>query len=153
MDPYFRPILISSALVVILNTILIIPIPGAPFFSYLMGGVLAVLFFKNEMNAKDEDYEIKVFDVSVLGVSVGVLVGAILTFIMTLKLRNPEIRQSILDTINEAMRMRSDAGFQALDDLGPLFYVITAVITILLCSTVSFFGSLATLPFINKPRK
>lgn len=153
MDPYFRPILISSVLVVILNTILVVPIQGAPFFSYLLGGVLAVLFFKNEMKSKDENYEIKVFDVSVLGISVGVLVGAILTLIMNLKLRNPELRQAILDTINEAMKMRSQAGFEALDELGPLFYIITAIITILLCSTVSFFGSLATLPFINKAKK
>ena len=150
MDPYFRPILLSSLIVIVLNTVLIIPIPGAPLFSYFAGGVIAVLFFKNEMQLKAKNYMVKVFDVSVLGLSVGVLVGAILTLIMTFKLRDPEVKQAIMDTINEAMRMRSEAGFEVLDDLGPLFYMVTAIITMIMCALVSYFGALSSLPFINK---
>ena len=153
MDPYFRPILLSSLIVIVLNTILIIPISGAPIFSYFAGGVIAVLFFKNEMKLKDEYYVVKVFDVSVLGISVGVLVGAILTLIMTFKLRDPEVKQAIMDTINEAMRMRSEAGFEVLDNLGPLFYIVTAIITMVMCALVSYFGALASLPFINPKQK
>lgn len=150
MDPYFRPILFSTLIVVILNTLLIIPVPLSPLLTYISGGVMSVIFFKNEMKLKNQNYEIKVFDVSVLGLSVGVLVGAVLTLIMTFKLRDPEVKQTIIDTMNEAMRMRSESGFEMLDDLGPLFYLITAIITMTMCALVSYFGSLATLPFINK---
>ena len=150
MDPYFRPILFSTLIVVILNTLLIIPVPLSPLLTYISGGVMSVIFFRNEMKLKYPNYEIKVFDVSVLGLSVGVLVGAILTLIMTFKLRDPEVKQTIIDTMNEAMRMRSESGFEVLDDLGPLFYLVTAIITMTMCALVSYFGSLATLPFINK---
>ena len=69
MDPYFRPILLSTLIVTVLNTVLIIPIAGAPLISYFLGGCLSVFFFKNELRLKNEYYEVKVFDVSVLGVS------------------------------------------------------------------------------------
>lgn len=153
MDPYFRPILLSTLIVTVFNTVLIIPMAGAPLVSYFTGGFLSVLFFKNEMKLKKENYEIKVSDVSVLGIATGALVGSILTLIMTFRLKDPELRQAIIDTINEAMRMRSDAGFEALDDLGPMFYLVTGLVTIFICSLISFFGSLATLPFINKAQK
>lgn len=153
MDPYFRPILLSTLIVVVLNTVLIIPIAGSPLFTYFTGGVLSVLFFKNEMNLKNEHYLIKVFDVSVLGLSVGVSVGGILTLIMTFKLKDPEVKQAIIDTINDAMKMRSEAGFEVLDNLGPMFYIVTAIITMFMCGLVCYFGALATLPFINKTQK
>lgn len=105
------------------------------------------------MKLKNENYQVRVFDVSVLGLSVGVLVGAILTLIMTFRLKDPEVKQAIIDNLNEAMKMRSEAGFEILDDLGPMFYVVTALITMFVCALVSYFGSLATLPFVNPKQK
>jgi len=151
MDAYFRPTLISALIVIILNTILIIPVFGAPLMTYFLGGVLAVLFYRNDTKALNK--EIKASDVSILGMASGILVGSILTLIITFKLRNPEMKQLIIDTINQKMQMQSQNGFALLNDLGPVFYLITAIMIIFVCSLVSLFGALSTLPFISKGKK
>ena len=63
------------------------------------------------------------------------------------------MQRYIIDTINEAMKMRSEMEFEVLDSISPAFYVITAMMTVLICSAISLFGSLATMPFVNKAKK
>lgn len=151
MDPYFRPILISTALVVLLNTVFILPIQGAPLFTYFIGGLVAVLLFKKEL--KDQFQEIKAGDATILGLGTGIVVGAILTLIVAIKLQDVDMQKFVIDSVNEAMKMHSQAEFQMLEAIGPGFYIVTAIITIVICSMVSLFGGLAVLPFINKGKK
>lgn len=153
MDPYFRPILLATLIVIVLNTVFFLPFAGAPLFSYFLGGIFAVYFFRKEMKSKGIDQEVKVFDASVLGLSTGVLVGGILSLIMAFKLQDPEMRQTIIDIINKSMKMHSEAEFYMLNDLGPTFFVVTTIMTIGICASVSLFGSIMVLPFMNKPRK
>lgn len=151
IDPYFRPILISTALVVLLNTVFVLPIQGAPLFSYFIGGLVAVILFKKEL--KDEFAEVKIWDASMLSLGTGIVVGAILTLIITIKLQDVDMQRFVIDTINDAMKMHSQAEFQVLESLGPGFFIVTAIVTIMICSIVSLFGGLAALPFINKAKK
>ena len=155
MDPYFKPILISSLIVILLNTFLSLPIVGFPMISYFIGGVIAVILFKAEIAKKmpTESFEIKVSDASILGIATGVVVGSLLTLIMVLNLQNPEIKQAIIDQINEAMKMQSEMEFNFLNDLGPSFYFILGVVSIVFTTVISFFGSLTTLAFINKAKE
>jgi hypothetical protein len=152
MDPYFRPILVSALIVVLLN-FLPLPIVGYPMLTYFFGGILAVILFKGEKTKENENFETKVSDVSILGIATGIVVGSILTLIMAINLQNPEVKQAIIDQINEAMKMKSQVGFSFLDDLGPSFYFIFGVVSILFTSIISFFGSLVSLVFVNKAKK
>ena len=155
MDPYFRPILISGLIVILLNTALSLPIVGFPMISYFLGGVIAVLLFHNNRikETQNENFETKVMDVSILGIATGILVGSFLTLIMAINLNNPEIKQAIIDQINEKMKMNSQIEFNFLDDLGPSFYFIFGMVSIFFTTMVSFFGSLVTLMFVNKTKK
>ncbi|MBT6842592.1 MAG: hypothetical protein HOA17_02190 [Candidatus Melainabacteria bacterium] len=151
MDPYFRPILISTALVILLNTIFVLPIQGAPLFSYFIGGLVAVILFKKELKDKFED--VKTTDAAILGIGTGIVVGAVLTMIIAIKLQDVNMQRFVIDSINEAMKMRTESEFQMLEYLGPGFYVVTSIVTILICSLISLFGGLAVLPFVNKAKK
>ena len=151
IDPYFRPILISTLIVILLNTVFLLPINGAPLFTYFLGGVIAVMLFKREL--KDEFQEITAWDSAILGLGSGALVGAILTLIISLKLQDLDMQKFVIDTINESMKMHSTMEFEALENLGPGFYMIIAITTILVCCFMSLFGSLATIPFVNKAKK
>ncbi len=151
IDPYFRPILISALIVILLNTVFILPINGAPLFTYFIGGVIAVLLFKREL--KDEFQEITAWDSTVLGLGSGSLVGAILTLIISIKLQDLDMQKFVIDTINEAMKMHSTMEFQALENLGPGFYMVIAITTIVISCLMSLFGSLAAIPFVNKGKK
>lgn len=152
MDPYFRPILISSLVVVLLNFISL-PIVGFPMLTYFIGGAFAVYLFRGEKDKIDTNYEVKVLDVAVLGVATGIVVGSILTLILAINLQNPEVKQMIIDQINEAMKMKSEIEFNFLNDLGPSFYVIFGIVSILFTTVISSFGSLVSLVFINKTKK
>lgn len=152
MDPYFRPILVSALIVVLLN-FLPLPIIGYPMLTYFLGGILAVILFKGERAKSNENFETKVSDISILGIASGIVVGSILTLIMAINLQNPEVKQVIIDQINEAMKMKSQVGFNFLDDLGPSFYFIFGVVSILFTTIISFFGSLVALVFVNKAKK
>ena len=152
MDPYFRPILVSSLIVVLLN-FLALPIFGFPMMTYFAGGVLAVILFRSDRIKDNEDFETKVFDVSLLGIATGIVVGSILTLIMAINLHNPEVKQMIIDQINEAMKMKSQIGFNFLEDLGQSFYFIFGLVSILFTTIISFFGSLVSLIFVNKVKK
>ena len=151
MDPYFRPILLSTALVVLLNTVFILPFRWAPILSYFIGGLLAVMLFKKEL--KDEFQEGKAFDASVLAGGTGLVVGAILTLIVSIKLNDPDTQRYLIDAINDAMKMHSTAEFAFINHLGPGFYLVTAIFTIAMTSFVSLFGGLVVLPFINKAKR
>lgn len=155
MDPYFKPILISSGIVVLLNTFLSLPIPGFPMISYFIGGIIAVILFRSDKIAKtgDENFETKTFDVSVLGIATGIAVGSILTLIMAINLQNPEVKQVIIDLINERMKMNSQMEFNFLEDLGPSFYLIFGIVSIIFTTVISFAGSLVTMMFVNKTKK
>ncbi len=151
IDPYFKPILVSALIVILLNTVFILPINGAPLFTYFLGGVIAALLFKREL--KDEFKELTAWDSAVLGLGSGSMVGAILTLIISVKLQDLDMQKFVIDTINEAMKMHSDMEFRALEQLGPGFYMIIAITTIMLCCFMSLFGSLAAIPFVNKGKK
>ncbi len=150
-DPYFKPILFSALIVVLLNTVFILPIAGAPLFSYALGGMIAVLFYRREL--KDEFRELSAWDSVVLGLGSGSVVGTILTLVIFVKLRDLDMQKFVIDTINETMKMRAGLNFQALENLGPGFYLVIAITTIVLCCLMSLFGSLATMPFVNKAKK
>lgn len=151
MDPYFKPILISTALVILLNTIFVLPIQGAPLFSYFIGGLVAVILFKKELKDKFED--VKTTDAVILGIGTGMVVGAVLTMIIAIKLQDVDMQRFVIDSINEAMKMRTESEFQMLENLGPGFYLVTSIVTIFICSLISLFGGLAVLPFVNKAKR
>lgn len=151
MDPYLRPILVSTIVVILLNTVFILPIDGTPLLSYFIGGIIAVLFFKKDL--KDKFQEIKAFDVVVLGLGTGIVVGAILTLIVTAKMQSADMQKFIIDSINNAMKMHSKSEFHMINQLGPVFYIVIAMVTIGTCSFMSLFGALSTLPFVNKGKK
>jgi multisubunit Na+/H+ antiporter MnhB subunit len=153
MDPYFRPILIASLVGILLNTFLTLPIVGFPILSYMISGIIAVLIFRNNAKKNFENYEVKLADASILGIATGVVVGSVLALIMAINLQNPELKQMIIDKINEASRMQSQREFSFIDSLNPSFYIIMGLITIFFTSAISFFGSIAILPFINKAKK
>ena len=155
MDPYFLPILISSSIVVLLNTFLSLPIVGFPMISYIVGGVVAVMLFRSDKikATSDEFYLVKVWDAAILGIASGVIVGSVLTFIMVLNLQNPEAQQIIVDAINKQMKMTGNIKLDFLDQLGPSFYVVFGIVTIILTSAFSLFGSVISLAFFNKAKK
>lgn len=152
MDPYFRPILVSSLIVVLLQ-FLALPIPGYPMLTYFFGGILAVILFRSDRIKDNESFELSVLDASVLGIGTGIVVGSILTLFISLQLQNPEVKQEIIDRINEAVKMKSQNGFDFLNDLGPSFYFILGVVSTILTTIISYFGSLVSLVFANKAKK
>ena len=84
------------------------------------------------------------------------MAGSILSLIFAIKLQDPQLKQQLLDLINRSSEMHSASSqseISRLDDLSPVFMVITTMITVGLCSFSTLFGSVLTLPFINKKRK
>lgn len=151
MDPYLRPIIYSSGIAIILNMLMVLPFKGAPLFSFFLAGILAVYFFKKEI--KDEFKEIKGFDALVLGVGTGVIIGAALTAVIVTKLQDVDIQKAAIDYINQQMKMNSKGEFQFIQELGPSFYVISAIVNLIMCCFICTFGSFVTLPFVNKNKK
>jgi hypothetical protein len=151
MDPYLRPILLASAIVLVSNFILVVPVIGLPLITYFIGGVVAVLFFTKEF--KDRKQEVSTFDAVVLGIGTGVLVGAVLTLIFLLKLQDADVQKNIIDTINKSMRMHSKSEFQFMEEFSTTFYFVFAIVNISVCSLLCSFGSFASLPFVNKGKK
>lgn len=157
MDPYFRPILISSLGIILLNTLVTIPVAGAPLLVYFFGGVLAVFLFKN----KHKEREIKMSDIAILGIGTGILAGAVLALIIAIKLQDQNLQQHIISLINESIATKSTKEpfngsaeeLKRIDELGPAFMIITGVFTVLIGAAFSFFGSLCTMPFIYRKKK
>jgi hypothetical protein len=152
-DPYFKPILIATLVVFSLNTIFFLPFALAPVFNYLAGGFLVVYLFSKEIKQRNLNTEISALDASILGLGTGLLVGGLLSLVMSFKLQDPDLRQIIIDIINQKMRMESQHEFQVISELSPSFMVVTAVVTIILSSGISFFGSILALPFFAKSKK
>lgn len=151
IDPYFRPILISSLISVLLNTVLILPFAGAPLFSYFVGGFVSTMIFKSAK--EDKFHEVKMFDSAVLGIGTGVISGSVLAIIISLKLQNADIKKMIIETINEQLQMNSQAEIPLLTELEPGFYMLTAIITVIMASIMCLFGSTIALAFVNKEKK
>jgi hypothetical protein len=150
IDPYFKPILISSLAIVTLNTLLLLPFIS-PLLTYFVGGFLASYLFKAEM--KDIYYEIKMKDVLCLGGGTGVVSGSIIAVIIAVKLQNEDLKLLILEMINKQLQMNSNAEYPLLTQLEPSFYIITAVVTLFIAVLICFFGSLSAIPFLNKGKK
>lgn len=156
MDQYFKPVLLATLVVLLLNTFLAMPVNGWPIFSYFLGGIIAVFLYKRELQAKDEatsDREYKISELSILGLCTGLLAGGLLSLLFAVKIQDEELRRQILEVINESTRMNSGVSIPQLDDLPPAFMVMTAIFTTILSGIFSFFGSLATLPFLKKKKK
>jgi|694.fasta_scaffold00923_40 hypothetical protein len=150
IDPYFKPILISSSVILALNTLFLLPFIS-PLFTYFAGGFLASYLFKAEM--KDIYYEIKMKDIFFLGGATGVVSGSIITLIIAVKLQNEDLKMLILEMINKQLQMNSNAEYPLLTQLEPSFYVITAIVTLFIAVLICFFGSLSAIPFLNKGKK
>jgi len=150
VDPYFKPILVSSLCIVTLNTLLLLPFIS-PLLTYFIGGFLAAFLFKSAF--KDPYLEIKIADLLILGAGVGVLSGSVIALIIAVKLQNEDLKRLIIDMINKQMQMSSAAEYPLLTELEPSFYIVMAIVTVLIAILLCFFGSLAALPFLNKPKK
>ena len=151
IDPYFRPILISSMVTVLLNTILLLPFAGAPLLSYFIGGFLSSTMFKS---AKEDKYfEVKMSDSLILGLGTGVISGSVLALIISLKLQSSDIKMMIIDKINEQLQMNSKAEIPLLTELEPGFYMLTAIVTIIMAAAMTVLGSTIALAFINKEKR
>jgi hypothetical protein len=150
IDPYFKPILISSLVIITLNTLLLLPFLS-PLFTYFIGGFLASYLFKSEM--KDIYYEIKMKDVFFLGGATGVVSGSLIALVIAVKLQNEDLKMVILEMINKQLQMSSNAEYPLLTQLEPSFYIITTIVTLLIAVLICFFGSLSAIPFLNKGKK
>ena len=150
IDPYFKPIIISSVGIVALNTLLLLPFIS-PLFTYFLGGFVAAFLFKSAF--EDPYLEVKIGDLLILGSGVGVLSGSVIALIIAFKLQNEDLKRLIIDMINKQMQMSSAAEYPLLTELEPSFYVVMAVVTVLIAVLICFFGSLAALPFLNKAKK
>jgi hypothetical protein len=150
IDPYFKPILISSLVIITLNTLLLLPFLS-PLVTYFIGGFLASYLFKAEM--KDIYYEIKMKDVFFLGAATGVVSGSLIALVIAVKLQNEDLKMVILEMINKQLQMNSNAEYPLLTQLEPSFYIITTVVTLLIAVLICFFGSLSAIPFLNKGKK
>ncbi len=154
MDPYFKPILIAGSVVILLNTVFIMPFAWAPLLSYVIGGMITVALFASDFKKRAGDFaEIKVSDVLILGLGAGIFAGAVLSLVLALKLQEPSTKQFLIDAINQAMKMRSEAEFRRLDDIGPVFLFMMSIVTIFICSLGTSFGALSLLPFLQTKRK
>ncbi len=154
MDPYFKPILISGAMVILLNTVFILPFNWAPFLSYVLGGLLAAYMFAKELHKNSGNFvEVKISDVLILGICVGIFAGGVLAFIIALKLQEPATKQFLIDLINKSMKMRSRTEFERIGDIGPVFLIVMSAVTMFVCGLGTCFGAMMALPFVNPKRK
>ncbi|MCH2227876.1 MAG: hypothetical protein MK033_08885 [Candidatus Caenarcaniphilales bacterium] len=151
MDPYFRPILISSLITVLLNTVLVLPFLGAPLLNYFIGGFLASVFFKS--GKEDKFYELSILDSSILGIGCGLISGSLISLIISWKLQNADVKKILLDMINEQLRMQSQAEMPLLTELEPGFYIVLAIVILFMASLLCFFGSTVAIAFVNKEKK
>lgn len=150
VDPFFKPILLSSILIIALSTLFLLPFLS-PLLNYFIGGFFAAYLFKSEK--KDIYYEIKLNDVLLLGGGTGIISGSILALIIAVKLQNEDLKRLILEMINKQLQMNSNAEYPLLTQLEPSFYVVTAIVTIFIAVLLCFFGSLSAIPFLNKGKK
>jgi hypothetical protein len=152
-DPYFKPILLATLVAFALNTLFVLPFALAPVFNYLFAGFLAIYLYSKEIKQRNLADDISVMDAVILGLCTGLLVGGLLSLVMSFKLQDPELKQTIIDIINQKMQMKSQHEFQVITELGPSFMVVTAIVTMILSAGTCFFGSILALPFFTKSKK
>ncbi len=158
MDHYFKPVLLSSLIVILFNTLIIVPIISSPIVTYFLGGVIAVIIFLGQFKKREGEEvictrTITTSDVIYLGVGTGLFAGCILALLFAFKMQDEEFKRQLIETINEATRLKSGGDLRAIEELSPMFITITSIITIFLCSALSFLGGLATLPFLSNKKK
>jgi len=154
MDPYFKPILVSGAVVILLNTVFILPFAWSPILSYLIGGSLAAYMFREALVKKQGAFaEVKISDVLILGLGVGIFAGGLIALVVALKLQEPQTKQFVVNAINEAMKMKSTQEFERVSEIGPVFLIVMAMVTMAITSLGAIFGALAALPLLNPKRK
>jgi len=155
LDPYFRPILFSGALVILFNTLIVLPLISNPLVSCLVGGTFSVYLFKREFqgSANYEFLEIKAKDALILGLGVGIFVGSVLSLIMAIKLQNPEIQELFMAKLNETMAMKSNAEMALLEEMGSMIYASMVFATLLITTMASACGAFVALPFISKKKQ
>ncbi len=154
MDPYFKPILVSGMVMILLNTVFILPFAWAPLFSYLIGGSLAAYMFRAKLREKHGEFaEIKISDLFILGLGTGIFAGAIIALVVALKLQDPAAKKFVVDAINNAMKMKSTQEFERIDNIGPVFLLLMTAVTMTITSVGAVFGALAAMPFLNPKRK
>lgn len=154
MDPYFKPILVSGLVVILLNTVFILPFAWAPLFTYLLGGSLAAYMFHRQLKVKQGAFaEVKISDVLILGIATGIFAGGLLALVVALKLQDAGAKKFVIDSINNAMKMKSKVEFERITEIGPVFLFVMAAVTIFICSIGTSFGALGALPFLNPKRK
>ena len=155
MDPYLRPILISSTIVLIFNTLLILPVISAPIVTYFLGGALAVFLYWKELKEKFTERmpEIQFFDIAALGLGVGLVAGGILAFIFALKMQNPELESQLVGQINESIKLKGLPDTQMINELTPAFAYGVGIFIIILGTILSFLGGITAWTFVNRAKK
>ena len=92
-------------------------------------------------------------DVSILGAGTGMVSGAILALVIAFRLQDADLKQAIIDMINKQLAMSSTTNFPILENLDSGFYIVTALVTILLATILCSFGSLVAMIFVNGSNK
>jgi hypothetical protein len=152
MDPYFKPVLLSSIAAVLLRQ-LNIPIPLFPLICFCFGGSLAVYFFTRELINKDKFKEIKISDASILGGASGLLMGSISSLIFAVQFQEPEFKSKLIELINEQLRMNNSEGLQMVQQLGSSFIISVFLVTIFISAIAAIFGAIIIIPFFQKKKK
>ena len=154
MDPYFKPILIAGAVVILLNTVFILPFTWAPVLSYVIGGAMAAYLFRSELRKRAGDFaELKISDVMILGICTGIFAGGVIALIIAIKVQEPATKEFLITQINNAMKMKSTQEFERITEIGPMFLFLLVSVAIFICSLGTTFGALAAMPFLNPKRK
>lgn len=152
MDPYFRPVLLSSLAAVVVR-FLDIPIPLFPVICFCFGGSLSVYLFNREPINSDKKNEIKISDASILGAATGLVVGSISSLIFAIQFQDPEFKSRLLELINDQLRMTNSESVQMISQLGSSFIISTLIVTIFISSIASVFGAIIVLPFFQSKKK
>lgn len=151
MDSYFKPVLISSTVVLLFNQLASIPVLSRPEVISILGGILAVILFKRDFKG-DRSKRVSASDLVVLGLGTGILAGSILALIIAIKMQDLEFKRQIIELVNKSTQMRSYPGL-GLEDITPVFITVMAAANIVFNTIFSLFGSLISGPFINKKKK
>lgn len=152
MDPYFRPILISVGIVVVLSAFLSIPVLSWPLIAYPLGGCLAVYLFNKEQKEKPDAKGLRIQDATYLGLGAGLAAGAILALLNALSMQDAEVQRILLDEINKRIEMQG-GGLPPMEEISSSFVFVLAILTILISSALSFLGSVVTMTFLQKRKK
>lgn len=150
MDPYFRPILIASAAILVLSVFPIIPIAGGYLMAHVIGGIAVVYLFKKELKA---EREITWGDINILGIGTGLIVASVMSLIITLKFQDESVKTELVNAVNEQMRMQSTGEFENIDVTDSLIKTSAVIASFVMSLVLTYFPALATLAIINRPNR